>query len=128
MEEETHPTVAQWMKPLRSEDYALLAQENKEYRQLIATMQQREALMEGKVAKLQRTVDRLRNEAEEYRVRWEELNRRSEQQEAIRQELKKEYSQLKQAVENQPTNQTNQTNPTSALLFTLEGRLAELVE
>lgn len=65
---------SKYTRPLRAEDYALLAQQNDQYRSLFKTMTEKEALLTSQLQSLSAQLERTQNEKEEYRIKNGELS------------------------------------------------------
>lgn len=50
----------------------LLAQENKEYKQLVKILQEKEGILTGKIAELEKSLMRMENEKDEYKAMCQE--------------------------------------------------------
>ena len=57
----THPITRQYVRKLSSEDFALMAQENKHYEEMVVTLRERVEMYEGRVEDLERRVRLLSN-------------------------------------------------------------------
>lgn len=51
-----------YRKELRTEDFLLLTQENKEYKQLVKVLQEKEGILAGRIAELEKSLMRMENE------------------------------------------------------------------
>lgn len=81
---------------MKTEDYVIVHQENKEYKMIIKVIKEQQSILEGRIKELEKMLEKSENEKEEYKSKYKDISAKLNYFDSIKQELFEEFAALRQ--------------------------------